>query len=124
VIWIVGLLPGGEVAAGITAVRGRDGEVVIVVDVAGSARHVGMAVGQREAGAAVIKLCAQPGVEEMALLAIGGGECRARTGVIRIGGVLPIFQVARIALRGKAEKLSDSGALVAGIARYGGVGAE
>src|SRR5580704_11264138 len=45
VIGIVGLLPGGEMAAGIAAVGGRDGEVVIVVDVARSTGNVGVAVG-------------------------------------------------------------------------------
>jgi hypothetical protein len=60
---IIGLLPGGEVAAGVAAIRGRDGQVVVVVDVAGSAGNVGMAVGQRESGGAVIEFCAQPGVE-------------------------------------------------------------
>jgi len=60
----------------------------------------------------------------MALLAIAGSKCRARVWVIWIGGVLPIFQMAGIALRGKSEKLPDRGALVAGIAWYSGMGAE
>jgi len=72
----------------------------------------------------VIKLCAQPGVEKMALLAIAGSKSRTRTWVIWIGGVLPIFEMAGIALRAKAEELSNGGALVAGIARHSGVRSE
>ena len=122
--WIVGLLPGGKVAAGVAAIRGRDGQIVVVVDVAGSAGNVGVAIGQREARGAVVKFCAQPGVEQMATLAIAGGERWAGAEVIWIGGVLPIFQVARIALRGGTEELPDGSALVTGIARDCSVRAE
>jgi hypothetical protein len=60
----------------------------------------------------------------MALLAIGGGKFRAGTWVIRIGGVLPIFQVAGIALRGEAIEDSRGKLRVAGVALDSGVGTE
>jgi len=60
----------------------------------------------------------------MALLAIAGGESRAGTWMIWIGGILPIFQMAGIALCAKAEELPNRGALVAGIAGDSGVRAE
>jgi hypothetical protein len=52
---IVGLLPCGEVAPGIAAIIGSNLEVVIIVNVATGAGHVGVAIGQGEAGSAVIE---------------------------------------------------------------------
>lgn len=46
--WIIRLLPLRQVALRISAVRRRDLKIVIVVDVAGSARHIRVAVGQQE----------------------------------------------------------------------------
>ncbi len=86
---IIGLLPGGEVAILACARR----QVVIVVDVALLAGNVGVAIGQQEAGGAVIKSCPKPAVEAMTALAIGRGKRRTSLGVIRIGGVLPVFEV-------------------------------
>ena len=97
---IVGLLPSGEVAAGIAAIGGSDRKVVIIVDVAGSARKVGVAVGQQETRAAVIEFRAQPAIKVVATLTIRSRkDCRIGL-VRRIGGVLPILQVTGIALRG------------------------
>ena len=45
---IVRLLPGGQVALRISAIGGRNRQIVIVVDVARSAGHVGMSSGQQE----------------------------------------------------------------------------
>ena len=42
---IVRLLPGGQMALGIPAIGGSNRQSVVVVDVAGGAGHVGMAVG-------------------------------------------------------------------------------
>ena len=53
---VIGLLPGRQVALRVPAIRGLDGQVVIVVDVAGSAGHIGVAVGQQETRRAVIEL--------------------------------------------------------------------
>lgn len=80
---IVGVLPSREVAAGVPAIRWGDLQVVVVVDVAGSARNIGVAVGERETGRVVIEFCVEPSIERMARFA-SGGEIRA--GVIRIGG--------------------------------------
>ena len=80
-----------------------------------------MAVCQKKACRTVIKFCAQPTVEQMATLAIAGGKCRASLGVIGIGGILPILQVAGIALRGKSEELANSGAPMTGFARNRGM---
>ena len=41
---VVRLLPGGEVASGVAAIGGCNLQIVVVVDVAGLARHVGMTV--------------------------------------------------------------------------------
>jgi hypothetical protein len=60
----------------------------------------------------------------MATLAIAGGEGWPGAGMIWIGGVLPIFQMAGIALCGETEELPDGRALVAGITRDCSVGAE
>ena len=58
---ISGLLPLGEVTAGIAAVRRSDGQRVIIVDVATGAGHVGVAIGQQETRGAVIEGGGGPG---------------------------------------------------------------
>ena len=60
---IVGLLPVGQMALRIAAVGRSDRQIVIVVDMAERARHIGMAVGEQKSGRAVIELCVQPIVE-------------------------------------------------------------
>ena len=50
----------------IAASRRRSRQVVIVVDVAGGARHIRMPVGQQESRRAVVELRAQPTVKRMA----------------------------------------------------------
>ena len=52
---IVGLLPSGEVATRIAAICGSDLQAVVIVYVAGSARNIGVPVGQQKAGSAVIE---------------------------------------------------------------------
>lgn len=94
---IGGLLPGGEVTAGVAAIRGCDLQVVVIVDMAGGARNVGMAVGEQKARGAVIELSAQPAIEAVAGVALGGKLC---SHVIGIRGLLERFQMAGIALRG------------------------
>lgn len=71
---VVGLLPGGEVAARVAAVGGRDLKVVIVVDVARETGHVGVARGKQEACLGVVEFCAKPAIEIMAIGALGDGE--------------------------------------------------
>lgn len=53
--WIIGLLPGGKVATGITAIGGSGLQVVISVEVARGASDVGVAVGKQESRGAVIE---------------------------------------------------------------------
>jgi len=117
---IGGLLPLGQVAV----LAGARSEIVIIVDVAGRTREIGVSVGELETSGAVIELGAEPAIKTVALVALAGRECRASTMVGRISSVLPIFQVARIALSGQAQELTDGSALMAGIARNGGVSAE
>jgi hypothetical protein len=83
-----------------------------------------VAIGEKKTGGTVVKFCAQPAIEKMTLLAIAGSERRAGTWVIRIGGALPIFQMARIAPCRQTEELPDGGTLVTGIAWNSRVGAE
>ncbi len=75
-------LPSGQVAARIAAVGRSDLQIVVVVDVAIGAGHVGVAIDQQEAGRRVIEFCVEPGVKTVASVA-GGREFRAC--VIRIG---------------------------------------
>jgi hypothetical protein len=53
---IVGLLPGGQVTAGVTAIGGSNLKIVVVVDMATAAGNICVAGGQRETGGAVIEL--------------------------------------------------------------------
>ena len=122
--WIVGLLPGGEMALRVAAIGGGNLQVVVIVDVARGAGYVGVAVGQQKPGGAVIKRGAQPTVKFMATLAIAGGKGRAGAGVNRICSVLPIFQVAGITGGAQPEKHPRRGLLVALIALHGGVSAQ
>ena len=46
--WIIRLLPLCQVASRVAAIRWRDRQVVVVVDVARSAWHIGVAIGQKE----------------------------------------------------------------------------
>ena len=72
---IIGLLPLGQVTAGIAAIRWRGRQIVVVVDVARSARHIRVASGQQETRLAMIKRGAQPGIEcGVASLALVGIE--------------------------------------------------
>lgn len=96
---IIRLLPCRQVALGIAAVRRLNLQIVVVVDVALRAGHVGVARGQRETRGAVIKLGIQPAVEIVATLAVRGGKRRTSRGMRRVRRVLPVFQVARVTLR-------------------------
>jgi len=95
---IVRLLPGCQVAAGISAVRWRNHQVIVVPDVARKAGHVGVALRQQESCGGVIKLGVQPTVEGMAHIA-GGGKHRGVGQVRRIIGLLVVGQVAGNAFR-------------------------
>jgi len=60
---IVGLPPGGQMALRIAAVGRSDRQIVIVVDMAERASHIGMAIGEQKSGRTVIELCVQPIIE-------------------------------------------------------------
>ena len=121
---VVGLLPGGEVAASIAAIGGSDLEIVIVVDMATGARNVGVASGQQKACGGVIEFGAEPTVKTVASLAIGGGESGPCAGVRGIGGALPILEMAGITLSGEAVKDPRSQLLVTLVALHGGMSAQ
>ena len=69
----VRLLPGRQMATGITAIRWGNRQTVVVIDVAQIAGHVGMPVGQREPGCTVIENARGPRRDGMAG---GAGGCR------------------------------------------------
>ena len=78
---IGGLLPGCQVASRVPAIVQRGRQIVIAVDMAEGASHVGMALGQRETGRAVVEFGVQPGVKRMACLAGGGELCGNVVGI-------------------------------------------
>ena len=91
---VIRLLPGRQVALRIPAIRGSDLKIVVVVDMAGRARHIRMAVCQRKPGGAVIELCPQPAVKRVAGGTKRCRETRPRLSVIRIRSLLIIRKMA------------------------------
>ena len=97
-----GLLPSCEVAAGIAAVPGRDRQSVVVVDVAGGAGKIRVALGQQEASGAVVEGRGIPAHGGVAVRAIAGGKGGTCLWVGRIVGLIPGCKVAaRIAAIGR-----------------------
>ena len=68
----VGLLPGRQMASGISAIGRRDRQIVVIVDMAERAGHVRVAIGQQESGRAVVELGVHPIVKRMAGRAVRG----------------------------------------------------
>ena len=118
VLWIRGLLPGRQMALRIAAVRGSNLQIVIVVDMAGGARNIGVPIRERETRCAVVERGSQPAIEGMARVASLRESCG---NVVWIGRFLKIRQVARIAGRGQTQVLPDRGALMAILALDRGV---
>ena len=118
------LLPGSQVATGISAIRGSNLQIDVVIDVAARTGHVGMAGRQGESGRSVIEGGSQPAIKFVAALAVAGGKRRSRARMRRVRGLLPIFQVAGIATRRESEEYSRSRLLVAFLAVNRGMGAE
>jgi hypothetical protein len=121
---IIRLLPRRQVASGRAASRRGNLQIVIVVDVARGAGHVGVAIGQQKPRRAVIECSAQPTVKFVAALAIAGRKRGPGAGVRWIGGILPILQVAGIASRAQPEENPGRGLLVAFVALHRGVCAQ
>jgi hypothetical protein len=96
---ICGLLLGRQVAAGISAIGRRDGQVIVIIYVTESAGDIRVAIGQCESGRAVVKLRVQPAVERMARGAIPNRKLRSGRLVHRIRGLLPILQMTGQACR-------------------------
>ena len=89
-----GLLPSRQMASGVAAVRRRNRQSVVVVDMARSAGHVGVPVGQQEARGAVIEDRRGPGNGVVASRAVGHAKSRARRRVHWIIRLLPSRQMA------------------------------
>ena len=83
-----------------------------------------MTVGEKKSSRRVIECTGEKSVEAMAGLAISGGESGTSLGMIGICGVLPVRQVAGIAVGWKPYEYTYGRALVAGIALDGGVRTE
>ena len=71
---IISLLPGRQMALRVPAIRGGDGQIIVIVDMTKSAGHIRVAVGELEPCRAVVKLGVQPIVKRMAGCAIRGGK--------------------------------------------------
>ena len=89
-----GLLPSRQMASGVAAVRRRNRQSVVVVDMARSAGHVGVPVGQQEARGAVIEDRRGPGNGVVASRAVGHAKSRASRRVHWITRLLPSRQMA------------------------------
>lgn len=107
---IRGLLPGCQMALRVTAIRRSNCQIVVIVNVAGGAGHIGMAVGEQEPRRTVIKSGVQPSVKRVARVTRGRKICGR---VIGVRGFLKIGQVARRAGRRESHKLADRSILVA-----------
>lgn len=112
-------------APGVAAI-GRSGRQVIVITyMANGAGYIGMAVGQRKTGGAVIEFCVQPIVKRsMTICAIRSRKRGSRGLMRRISGPLPILQVAGLASRRKPHIISHCGIRMALIALHHRVRAE
>src|SRR3974377_1355530 len=98
-------------APGGAASGGGNLQIVIIVDGARGAGQVGVPIGEKKTGSAVIKFRAEPTVKSMASGALAGSECRTSAGVRRISGVLPVFEVAGIAFRRQGQEMGNCSAL-------------
>jgi len=124
---VIGLLPGGQVALRVSAIRCGDLQVEVAARVTLLARHGGMTHCQREIDGrrAVIHRRTQPVVEAwVAKLALARGKFRRSAGMRRRSRVLPILHVAGLAGRREPQILPGGGILVAFLALDDRMGAE
>src|SRR6516165_10534267 len=71
---VIGLLPGGQMTARVSAIICRNLQVVVVIDVTGSTRHVGVSVGQQKSRDAVVERSCIPTHRGVANGATRGGK--------------------------------------------------
>jgi hypothetical protein len=88
------LLPSRQMASRVPALIRPHRQSIVIVDMARSAGHVGVPVGQQEARGAVIEGRRGPRNRVMASRAVGHPKSRARRGVHWIIRLLPSRQVA------------------------------
>lgn len=81
-------------AAGITAIGRSNFQIVIIIDVAGTAGHASVAVGEQETGRTVIEFCSRPAIEGVAGLA---SSWKVSRGVIGVDRFLIVGEMARSA---------------------------
>ena len=75
--WIIRFLPCAQMAACVSAIVCSNLQVVVVIDVTRSARHVGVSIGQQKPRDAVIERGRIPAHRGVAGHAICGGKRRA-----------------------------------------------
>jgi len=100
----VRLLPGRQVALRISAVRRRNLQCVIVVDVAGGTRNVGVSIREQESRGAVIEFSVRPFGDGMATRARRRGAWESRSDMVGHAvadgrGALPCELVTAKAIR-------------------------
>ena len=88
------LLPGGQVALGVSAIGRRDIQGVVVIDVAQIAGHIRMPIRQQKSCRAVVKRCRRPTNGTVAQRAIRRRKSRPGGWMHRIRGCLPGGQMA------------------------------
>jgi len=86
---IIGLLPRRQMALRVSAIRRRDRQVVIVVDVAGGAGNVGMPVREQESCRSVVEIRRIPALSGMTIRAVCQRKCRPGRRMHRIICLLP-----------------------------------
>jgi hypothetical protein len=91
---IIRLLPGSQMAARGTATVQSGRQIIIIIDVARSAGHAGMSIGEWEPCYAVIKGRPSPTIHCVTRAAIRDRKKRWRRGVRGIRGLLPSGQMA------------------------------
>jgi len=88
---IIGLLPSRQMAARIPAIGRRNHQVIVVINMAGSARHVGMPIRQQKTRLCVVKGGIQPRVHPVTRLA---GRREPCVNMVWIGSLLKFSRMA------------------------------
>jgi hypothetical protein len=91
---IIGLLPRRQMTLRVSAIRRRDRQAVIIVDVAGGARNIGVPVRQQESSRSVIEIRGIPAFGGVAIRAVYQPKCWPGRGMHRIICLLPGRQMA------------------------------